>query len=696
MRGIAGLIATGVWLATGLGSATALAQPLAPGSATPTLDVPYLPQTSLLCGGAALAMAERFWGRRGVYAEDFAALVHPELGGILTTDLAAAAGARGWQTTVQRGLPETVRATLDEGVPVVALIEVARRRYHYVVVIGWSGGMVTFHDPAGAPFTAVPESRFLTRWTGADRWTLSIRPTVPPPPAPPVRAGVSQPLRAPSLPCSPWLERALDLAATNRLDDAAELLTDAAAHCPSEPLRLRELAAVRFKQGRNADAARLAEAYLELAPGDELGWQLLGTARYLTADQDGALRAWNRIGRPLIDLIRIDGSRSIRFPVISRSLSLPNQTMVTPHGLALARRRVADLPALRHASVRFQPVPGGLAEIDAAVVERPVFDGGWRQLGVTAIRTVAQREARLEFGSLTGAGERWTAAWRWQPARPRLALSVDIPAQIGLPGIANIEGAWERFRFALDSIGPAVVEETRRYTALGFGTWLTPTLRPTVGLRLERWTASEAFLVSAAGFEFRPASDRLVLTATGERAGALESHPSYWRASARASWASGLDLTHPVWSARIGVDWASRATPLGNQPLAGDNSGWAIPLRAHPLTRSEPLAGRRIGRRIVHGGLAGDRPVWRNGMIVVAMGVFLDGARIGDAADGSRANRFYLDGGGGVRIGLAGEQQSVVRIDLARGLAADRRWALTVGVHRTWPPFQRRARSGLN
>lgn len=108
---------------------------------------------------------------------------------------------------------------------------------------------------------------------------------------------------------------------------------------------------------------------------------------------------------------------------------------------------------------------------------------------------------------------------------------------------------------------------------------------------------------------------------------------------------------------------------MGLWPVAGADLSWAIPLRAHSAARR--------GRTIVYGGLAGDRPVARVGPIVMAVGVFLDGVGILD--------RLYLDGGAGLRIGLAGGQFGVVRVDLARGLLVDRRVALTAGFHRRWP-----------
>jgi hypothetical protein len=90
---------------------------------------------------------------------------------------------------------------------------------------------------------------------------------------------------------------------------------------------------------------------------------------------------------------------------------------------------------------------------------------------------------------------------------------------------------------------------------------------------------------------------------------------------------------------------------------------------------------------MAHGGVAADHPIRRIGLIVVATGAFLDGADVIEPADGSGKNRFYLDAGAGLRIGIADGHLGVLRIDVARGLA-DRRSAVTIGVHRSWPPWR--------
>ena len=654
------------------------------------LDVPYLPQSVLLCGGAALAMVERWWGRRGVYAEDFANLVRPELGGILTTDLASASRARGWDTRVLHGTPELVQQSLHDGVPVVALIRVAQDRYHFVVVLGWSDGRVVFHDPARAPFTTIDETQFLASWTETGRWALAIRPG----PAAPdtVSAGNLTPVPVDSMPCPPWLDQALDAVATQRLDDAARLLEEAGNACPSEPLVLRELAGVRFKQGRHAEVSRLATEYVALVPSDAHGWRLLASSRYLMGDQDGALRAWNEVARPTVDLVRIDGVRKVRFQEIAGAVSVPHGTVLTPARLALARRRVSELPALREAAVNYQPVPGGITEVRVAVVERPTVGRAWRLVSAGAIRALVQHEVELEVASPTGSGELWSGSGRWEYARPRAVLRVDMPAHLGFPGVLGIEGAWERFRVALDPAGVTVTEESMRSAVVGFGGWVTARVRPSAALRVERWSGDRQYLAASMGAEFRALGNRFALSVTGDHAVSLSAHPSYTQGGARVMWASSLGLGRAAWSTRLGFNWVSAEAPLGVWPVVGGNLSWAIPLRAEPLADGGLLAGRSTGRTILHAGLAGDYPVYRLGPLVLAAGVFLDAADVSSAAAGSGQSRFALDGGGGIRVGIGDGQLGVLRIDLATGLPADRSSALTLGVHRSWPPFKQESR----
>jgi hypothetical protein len=672
-----------------LGGAPALAQfpHQEPAQRPPAaLDVPYLSQSILLCGGAALAMVERWWGRRGVFAEDFANLVRPAEGGIRTSDLATAARSRGWDVRVLSGTPELIHRQLADSVPVVALIRVAPDRYHYVVVIGWRDGVVSFHDPARGPFMTLDESGFLERWNATDRWSMALRPMPAPAPlaAMPASLDTPGPLVFDSLPCRPWLDRAIDAAAERRLPEAFRLLEQARLSCPGEPLVLREMAGVRFKEGRHHEVIRLAGEYLILAPGDEAGWQLLATSRYLSGDPAGALAAWNRLGRPTVDLVRIDGLHSIRFREVEAAASLLPGTRLTASRLALARRRVGNVPALRRAVVEYQPVPGGLVELRVAVTERPLMDRAWRLIATGAVRALAQREASLEVASPTGKGELWSGTLRWNPARPTAAARVDLPGSIGFPGVVTLEGSWARFRVEGREGAGGLEQETRRAGSIGFGGWLTGGFHPSAHLGVERWSEQRDYLTLTVGAELRASRNRFALSASGTRGIALSTDRSHTRGGIRASWATSRELRRSSWSARLGGEWTSARSPTGLWPVAGSAVAWAVPLRAQSLEGDQVVAGRAM----IHGGIAGDHPVAKAGPIVLAAGAFLDAAGVLGAAGNPAGGRWYLDGGVGVRIGIGDGRFGILRIDLARGLATSRRTAVTIGVHRTWPLFE--------
>ena len=129
------------------------------------IDVPYLPQTDALCGGAAAAMVFRYWGDAHADAQAFAPLVDRRAGGIATGALTAAVSARGWRT----GHVETLAALgarVRDGQPVIVLLPDRGDRYHYVVVIGASEEAIVVHDPAWGPSRTIPRAGFRARVGG--------------------------------------------------------------------------------------------------------------------------------------------------------------------------------------------------------------------------------------------------------------------------------------------------------------------------------------------------------------------------------------------------------------------------------------------------------------------------------------------------------------------------------------------------
>src|SRR5947207_2284291 len=119
--------------------------------ASPALDVPFVPQSTDLCGGAAVAMVFRFWGDRHADAQQFAPLIDREARGIRADVLIGAVKARGWMATPLDGTLVSVRQTVEQRQPIVVLLEDRRNRYHYVVVTGITDHRIVVHDPSWGP-----------------------------------------------------------------------------------------------------------------------------------------------------------------------------------------------------------------------------------------------------------------------------------------------------------------------------------------------------------------------------------------------------------------------------------------------------------------------------------------------------------------------------------------------------------------
>src|SRR5262249_50479783 len=145
-------------LALLLAPADSHAQPLT------ILDVPFIAQSELLCGGAAAAMVMRYWGERGIDAESFTPLVDRKAGGIRTRELAAARRSRDWNAVEVDGSPEALDQQLRDGRPVITLVEDHPKAYHYVVVVARTADGVVFHDPARAPFRVASTEDFDKHW----------------------------------------------------------------------------------------------------------------------------------------------------------------------------------------------------------------------------------------------------------------------------------------------------------------------------------------------------------------------------------------------------------------------------------------------------------------------------------------------------------------------------------------------------
>ncbi|TAL12219.1 MAG: peptidase C39 family protein [Nitrospirae bacterium] len=143
--------------------------------------VPFFPDDTDQCGPAVLASVLTYWG----FKTDPVALKEeiylPKVKGTLPLDLLLAAQARGLRADIYQGSLNNIKAELDAGHPVVALLDLGYPIFpqgHFVVITGYDDARRGVYVHSGlARDLLLPYERFLQSWEKTGRWTLLVVPS---------------------------------------------------------------------------------------------------------------------------------------------------------------------------------------------------------------------------------------------------------------------------------------------------------------------------------------------------------------------------------------------------------------------------------------------------------------------------------------------------------------------------------------
>jgi hypothetical protein len=649
-------------------------------AASMATDVPYLAQTDALCGGAAAAMVFRYWGDVHADPQELAPIVDRRAGGIANGALVDAVRRRGWQAVELAGGSADLQARLAARQPVVVLIADRGPRYHYVVAVGKTADAVVIHDPAWGPSRAINDVEFDRIWRASGNWGLVILP--PPaasfpdsPSAPSARVG-STTLKGsqPESRCDSLLAAALDDirasgdAAFDRADDVLDRVRQA---CPQSAGPLRELAGVRFAQRRWKDAAALSRAALVREPTDAYALDVLGSSLFMQDDQVGALRAWNRIDRPRVNLVRIAGVRHTRHQTVVETLGIQPNMLLTADLFEHARRRLEALPDRSTMRLALRPEADGFASVDVVVVERsgvPRATADWTAVGARALAT---QSVAVALPGGTGQGELWSAEWRFWQNRPRVGMAFETPGMGRLPGVWRVDTFWERESFSpAGTATVATIQESRLHGGLTVSNWLTPRLRYSISGGFDTWNGNRKTAVVGGAIERRWFGDRASIDVHAHDWIAVGGSRGFQSVGCRLHVRSSPEPRGWVALATAGADRVSSAAPLGLWPGAGDGQTRAPLLRAHPLTEDGVIvlgSSAAFGRSLAYGSAEIQRWLDRRWLAHLGIAGFVDIARAARREAGDMSP-MHVDVGTGVRLRIPG-MAGALRIDGAHGLS---------------------------
>ncbi|MDX1646691.1 MAG: papain-like cysteine protease family protein [Longimicrobiales bacterium] len=622
--------------------------------------VPFIGQTPLLCGGAAAAMVERYWGTRRVYGDDYAHLVRQHQGGIAAGDLRDELRRNGYDVHVSTGDPEAAFRMVSRGIPPILLLTGGEPALHYVVLVGADPETAWIHDPNFGPARRLARRDLVARWEGSNFLALAARPSRTVETAGPPSPGGVRSSRRPTRgsPRPPPAESGGASPVPPTLDSAMTLLRS------GQPEGARRLARpLAGDGGRHGGLAR----------------RILATAAYTGGDPLEALRHWNALSDPVIDLVDVRGAEDVRHHVLAARLGLRPRTLLTPDALRLARRRLQAVPAVETSRVDYRPLPDGSVVVQGFVAQRSPWPGPADGIAIAA-RAIADETIALEAGPLFSGGDRLALHVGWNRAQRRAGATFATASE-HLPGIVGVSLDWRRERHRSSSDPGWTEVEERIRGGFQLDDWVAETLALGLGVGMERWRlglpATDADGTSTArrvGFATLTAAWS-PLDGSGVRASG-----STWAGSvARFAMATveifgdaALGEASRI-SATTALSVTTSEAPRTVWPGAGTGELRRGLLRGHPLASDGAVGGAGFGPHLVHGTLDARRSFFRLGPLEAGGAIFVDAARVWPA-DRSGPPRNLVDPGVGL---FASTGPREIRLDVARG---DDRWVVSARV----------------
>ena len=638
-------------------------------------------------------MVFRFWGDRHANVEQFEPLVDRRAGGIAETTLVDAITSRGWNAERIDGSIAAIRERTSAGNPLILLIEDRPSRYHYVVAVGADETHVFIHDPTWGPSRRLTHVELIRRWKPAGFWTLRVTPQGSPPLSPSPTPSTSPPARSAGDKSSPTCDRllseALDLIETRGSQAADDALDTVRRQCPEASGPLRELAGVRFAQKRWRDASALAGQAVKQDPNDAYAWDVLGSSRFMLDEPFGALEAWNRAGKPRLDSVEITGLTRARYAFVAQLTRLTTNQVLTAGQLALADRRLRELPDRVTTTVGYRPDADGFATVQLGIVERPQWPRSiveWAALGTQA---AVDREVIVAIPGGTGQGEVWSAEWRFWNQRPRVSAALSAPRVGRLAGVWQVAAAWEEQTYRRQDAADlqSRTREGQTHGSLSFANWVSANLRFEATAGIDVWMRDDEAgvgrrkrtLLAGGSVERRFADDRISLSSTARSWWPTDGGPSFGAIGIDASMRSNVEPARFGVIVAIRSDFASEQAPLAAWAGAGDDRTRPGLLRAHPLLHDGVIDGPVFGRRAQSATV--ELQHWFREPRIPRLGtaVFADAAHATDRLSPASGRRFQLDVGAGIRLRVPGAQRTI-RIDYAHGLRDSRASTLTIGL----------------
>ena len=473
------------------------------------------------------------------------------------------------------------------------------------------------------------------------------------------------------------------LAHLGRWEEAERVLRAGYGLAPGDKRFPIELAGVAFKQKRLPAAAAWLRLGLHVDPTDSYANDFLGTIYFLQGNLEAALKYWNLIGKPRIELVQPDASLRTRPVLLDRALAFSRASELRRAELLTSLVRLKGLEVFADPRLRLAARPDGKFDVVLNLQERNGFGGNIWDALLSTFSGVAYQTIYPGYFNLGGSAINVTSLLRWDAQKRRLEGFLSGPLHLNpkwrygmgfdlrnenwairdsFTGFAPVQAALNLRREAgsaeITSFNSGrwgwstgVEFSHRDYRSVVAGSSLTPSLL-LAGNQLKQ--------LSGIHFDFlRLPEHRLtVTTSASSQLGRIWSQPAHafarLRGSAAARWlpeSEGDDYETQICVRGGGIAGDVPFDELDMLGMERDNDLW---MRAHIGTRDGRKGSAPLGRRYFLANSEIDKNLYSNGLITLKLSPFLDSGKITDPGGVLGAQNWLWDTGLQAKVRVLG------------------------------------------
>ena len=188
-----------------------------------------------------------------------------------------------------------------------------------------------------------------------------------------------------------------------------------------------ELAGVAFKQKRYAESAQLLRRALALDPQDAYANDFLGTVYFLEGNLDGALKYWNRVGKPMLATVSSQPTPRVDPALLDHALAFSPASLLTPPELRTSDLRVKGLGIFRDYRFNLQARDDGKFEVIFENKERNGLGRNWKEALFLIFRSAPFETLHFDYFNLGKEARNIVSTFRFDAEKRRFLVQYSSP-----------------------------------------------------------------------------------------------------------------------------------------------------------------------------------------------------------------------------------------------------------------------------